>query len=307
MTSKGRTRRDIAVVAVIIWCVAKLAFPNKPERVGFSMDGNAYDQAVTHSTVDTNQAPGISLCLSGGGYRAALFELGVLWRLNELGALGHVTRITAVSGGSIIAAAAVLHWRALEFDKFAVSPYFATAIAKPILHLTGKTIDVPAVARSFLSRYSASHFIAAAYDAELFDGMSPTLSSLEKPPAVPALQLDSTELENGSTWRFGQLGIAATSWPTDSSLLGDDLQLPLAVAVAASSAFPPFLSPLTLDVSGGAAMRDRYDPRQVTVYEDYWNGDLSIFRASGSHINLTDGASAIIKGRPAVTARHHQF
>ncbi len=26
---------------------------------------------------------GIALCLSGGGYRAMMFHLGVLWRLNE--------------------------------------------------------------------------------------------------------------------------------------------------------------------------------------------------------------------------------
>ena len=32
-------------------------------------------------------APGIALCLSGGGYRAMVFHLGALWRLNELGLL----------------------------------------------------------------------------------------------------------------------------------------------------------------------------------------------------------------------------
>ena len=32
-------------------------------------------------------APGIALCLSGGGYRAMLFHLGALWRLNEAGYL----------------------------------------------------------------------------------------------------------------------------------------------------------------------------------------------------------------------------
>jgi hypothetical protein len=31
---------------------------------------------------------GIGLCLSGGGYRAMLFHLGVVWRLAELGYLG---------------------------------------------------------------------------------------------------------------------------------------------------------------------------------------------------------------------------
>ena len=40
---------------------------------------------------------GMALCLSGGGYRAALFHLGVLRRLNELGTLGRIDTISARS------------------------------------------------------------------------------------------------------------------------------------------------------------------------------------------------------------------
>src|SRR5579862_889675 len=47
---------------------------------------------------------GIGLCLSGGGYRAALFHLGALRRLNELGILAKMSTISSVSGGSIISA-----------------------------------------------------------------------------------------------------------------------------------------------------------------------------------------------------------
>src|SRR5213593_1149029 len=54
----------------------------------------------------TDQAPNdrIALCLSGGGYRASLFHLGALRRLNELGVLSRVDTIASVSGGSILAA-----------------------------------------------------------------------------------------------------------------------------------------------------------------------------------------------------------
>ena len=45
----------------------------------------------------------MGLCLSGGGYRAALFHLGALRRLDELGVLGQVRTISAVSGGALIA------------------------------------------------------------------------------------------------------------------------------------------------------------------------------------------------------------
>ncbi|MEX2106851.1 MAG: hypothetical protein WD810_08125 [Solirubrobacterales bacterium] len=45
-----------------------------------------------------------ALWLSGAGYRAALFHLGALTRLNELGMLAQIGTVGAVSGGSIIAA-----------------------------------------------------------------------------------------------------------------------------------------------------------------------------------------------------------
>ena len=43
-------------------------------------------------------------CLSGGGFRAVVFHLGALRRLNELGILGHIDVISSVSGGSIVPA-----------------------------------------------------------------------------------------------------------------------------------------------------------------------------------------------------------
>ncbi|HEX5983178.1 MAG TPA: patatin-like phospholipase family protein [Solirubrobacterales bacterium] len=53
-----------------------------------------------------------ALWLSGDGYRAALFHLGALTRLNELGLLAQVNTVGAVSGGSILAAllAAQIPW-----------------------------------------------------------------------------------------------------------------------------------------------------------------------------------------------------
>ena len=42
--------------------------------------------------------PGMALCLSGGGYRAMLFHLGALLRLNETGFLRKLKRISSVSG-----------------------------------------------------------------------------------------------------------------------------------------------------------------------------------------------------------------
>ncbi len=51
------------------------------------------------------EAPVIGLALSGGGFRAAAFHLGVLRRLRELGVLGKIRAMSTVSGGSIVGAA----------------------------------------------------------------------------------------------------------------------------------------------------------------------------------------------------------
>src|SRR6476661_8892579 len=75
---------------------------------------------------------GWALCLSGGGFRAALFHLGTLRRLNELGILSQVSTITSVSGGSIISAHLATRWKwpapdtsALNWDVFVAAPFCA--------------------------------------------------------------------------------------------------------------------------------------------------------------------------------------
>jgi len=52
----------------------------------------------------------LGLALSGGGYRATLFGLGSLTRLNDAGLLGKLDLITSVSGGSILAGILALRW-----------------------------------------------------------------------------------------------------------------------------------------------------------------------------------------------------
>ena len=83
----------------------------------------------------------LGLALSGGGYRATLFGLGSLWRLNDAGLLGKLDRITSVSGGSILLGVLAQHWRELQFeDGRAVN--FAPVIADPVRTFCGKSIDV---------------------------------------------------------------------------------------------------------------------------------------------------------------------
>ena len=191
----------------------------------------------------------VHLCLSGGGYRATLFGLGAVWRLNELGALRHVSLVSSASGGSILAAYLVLHWPELDFDtSTGVARNFRSIIVDKIGDATSNTVDIPAIARSIFSGNSASHFVAAGYDSALLKGA--TLASLPVPPLAPRLYVNATRLEDGTLWSFSQNGLIAYDWPGVGSggELGDDRQLPLSLAVAASSAFPPLLAPVRLNV-----------------------------------------------------------
>src|SRR5438105_4188104 len=70
----------------------------------------------------------IGLALSGGGFRASLYHLGLVRFLRDAGILSKVAHITSVSGGSIIAAHLVLNW-----DRYNGSPNEFDAAASELL------------------------------------------------------------------------------------------------------------------------------------------------------------------------------
>src|SRR5215218_1741344 len=76
--------------------------------------------------------PGIALCLSGGGYRAMLFHLGALWRLNEAGYLPRLDRVSSVSRGSMTNGALANAWARLDFDDAGVARNFGPALVDPV-------------------------------------------------------------------------------------------------------------------------------------------------------------------------------
>lgn len=199
---------------------------------------------VHYLETDEGKAPeeGNALCLSGGGYRAMLFHAGVLWRLNEIGWLPKLNRISSVSGGSITAGVLALNWHKLDFQN-GIALNFKDEIVKPIKKLASRTIDVSSVVTGTLWFGSIGDKIAQSYRDYLFG--EATLQDIvdEVPGVSPRFVFNATNIQSGVLWRFMK------PYMRDYRV-GEVLnpKIDLAVAVAASSAFPPVLSPVELDL-----------------------------------------------------------
>src|SRR5215211_792559 len=183
------------------------------------------------------------LCLSGGGYRAMLFHLGALRRLNEARLLSRLDRISSVSGGSIAAATLGMRWGELDWRE-GVARKLDEHLIEPVRALAHHTIDLPAVVEGLAPFTSVGQRVAHAYQEHLFGDA--TLQALPREPG-PRFVICATNLESGVLFRFSRPYIA--DWRVGTVR---DPDIELADAVAASSAFPPVLSPFEIDLRQAA-------------------------------------------------------
>ncbi|MEU8610672.1 patatin-like phospholipase family protein [Actinoplanes sp. NPDC048791] len=187
---------------------------------------------------------GTALCLSGGGYRAMLFHAGALIRLNETGLLRTLDRVSSVSGGSITAAVLALAWPDLDFGSDGVARAFTDRVIAPLRAMAGRSIDKRSVLTGvLLPGRTVAETVAKAYDRHLFHGA--TLRSLPEDGAGPRFVINATNVQTGKLFRFSRP--YAGDWTVG---LWRDPTTTLADAVAASSAFPPVLSPHRITPSG---------------------------------------------------------
>jgi len=192
----------------------------------------------------------IGLALSGGGFRATLFHVGSLWRLNELGWLPKIDRYCSVSGGSITAGVLGHRWNSLHFGADGVASNYASVVANPLRKFCSKGIDVAAGLEGLLSlSKTISDKVAEKYREGLFGNA--TLQDLPAGDDQPRFIIYATSLQTGSSFRFSQPYMADYK-------LGRLMKptVPLATAVAASSAFPPVLSPVVLDTIPSQWVKD---------------------------------------------------
>jgi predicted acylesterase/phospholipase RssA len=183
----------------------------------------------------------IGLALSGGGFRAALFHIGVLSRLAECDLLRRLEYLSCVSGGSIIGTQFYLEVRKLLIEKpdqaICRDDYIAIVrkIEKDFLAGVQRNIRTRVAAEwltnlkmIFVPNYSRTLRVGELYESELFarvcDGTSgrerwledlhfdphgvapgtfnPKTDNWRRAAKVPILVINATALNTGHNWQF---------------------------------------------------------------------------------------------------------
>jgi NTE family protein len=172
----------------------------------------------------------IGLAMSGGGFRAAAFHLGVMRKLDAMKLLDKLDLLSCVSGGSIAGAFVAANWsKADKLDR--LDTYLRTrSIA--VSSVIGGTLD------PFETRLDK---LAETYDKDLFHGA--TLKDLAN---GPRLYLNSTNLATGNMFFFVTGGGLPEEMGEHELGVVPAPDFKVSRAVAASSAFPPVFPPLRL-------------------------------------------------------------
>ena len=225
--------------------------------------------------------PRIALALSGGGFRASIFHLGVLKRLAELGWLQRVDVLSTVSGGSIIGAFAVIRWQEwLQAGGNGVA--FDQVIAQPFLRMIqGRNFLLEWLLRSPfwpLRKIVDRKFTRTQSAVELINEWFFRGLSCDQLPELPLLVMNATSLQSIRSWRFTRKGlgdsrIGYSGWNT--------APLPLALAVCASASFPPVFPPLRIRRPGYSFSGPQYGETPLPEYDFIPLTDGGVYDNSG--------------------------
>lgn len=188
--------------------------------------------------------PKIGLALSGGGYRATIFHLGVLARLGEVDLLDKVAVLSTVSGGSLavglIYAANGLRWPTK-------AEYARTVLPTAMRLLTTRDLQTNIILETLLRPFSLLSSRAGLVSKGIRNAWGLT-AQLNELPQQPRWVINATCYENSRNFRFETFSGSFQAARMGSSGLGYVRNPAVAVAdaMAASSGFPVAIGPLAL-------------------------------------------------------------
>ena len=230
--------------------------------------------------------PSIGLALSGGGFRATLYHLGVIRYLRDSGTLPHVADIAAVSGGSVVAAHLVLNW-----DRYnGTDSDFAEAAAEVIRfvqfdvrnHIVRRLpLLFPIRLFGKLTGWSAASFTPNALLERHYRDFLYGDRRLFELPKSPGLHILATNVSDGVLSVFNRDGLHIQKRDLD----GDDpfhhvpgLTAPIAKVVGASSAFPGFFPPVEITAADLGVRAGHFPTESFTDGGVYDNLGIRAFR-----------------------------
>jgi NTE family protein len=223
----------------------------------------------------------VGLSLSGGGFRATLFHLGAIRRLNELGILPKLTSVSSVSGGSILNGFLASRLSTPLTNGVAD---FQESVSNPVRQFCALDIRRWLALEVLIPAEHNSEGLAIQYDQHLTNR-----KLLKDIPAAPIHIFCSTDLGNGANWMFkkrqcGDWRVGFRDTPADWSV---------ATAVAASSCFPPIFKPLHLDLGGQVVLNDGgvYDNLGL---EPLWKDHEIVLSSDGGALFHARGDSGFI-------------
>lgn len=224
----------------------------------------------------------ICLAFSGGGTRAAALSYGVLeklrdtriiWKGEEKSLLSEVDCISSISGGSFTAAYYGLFGERIFQDYR--GRFLEADVQGSLFWRLFNPWNWARLASPYFSRIDLA---AEYYDENFFEGKS--FAALAEADRRPFVMLNATNLANGERFEFTQ---------DQFDFLASDLNpYPVARAVAASSAFPFLLSPLTLKNYPHAQFQLPTDYKEAL--EDYQNNRRRYYWARNRAAYLNDAA-----------------
>ena len=221
----------VAALALLAGCSSVRPWINEPLK--------PEDQAIPERKSERDPSILVAVTLSGGGARAAAFGFGVLtemqatrfdWNGRPTTLLDATDVISGVSGGSIVAAYFAAH--GIEglpgFEHEFLRQNFQNSLITQALR-PGNLVDLTS------PWFGRTHLLARRLD-ELYGGQ--TFGDVEQRPRHPQLFITATDLSVGTGFEF--------TWDQFALICSDLRKVPLSFAVAASSAVPLLLSPVTL-------------------------------------------------------------
>ena len=188
----------------------------------------------------------IALALSGGGARAMAFHLGVLRYLAEQGVLERVSRVSTVSGGSLLVGL-ILSRCNMSWPSSAA---FLEQVYEPLrMQMSRRSLALDAICK-LVAPHNWRYLLSRAnLIAKSLRGWGVT-HCLKDLPIRPEWSINGTTAETGLLFRFKRDSIG--DWKSGYAYGGE---FELASAMAVSAAFPGLIGPLSIKTRAFSWMR----------------------------------------------------